>query len=301
MKVDQITKIESILFGEEFPIKLEREKPDLTYMPQGKASDVYKVELPKNKVTYAVKLFKPEQWQAREADIYEKYLAISKLGAPKLIFADKPKGVLVLSWINSDGNDINFDRLANWLTDKYLHFKTLFQGQAIDIQKNIGWMLLDPISKIGKSLNFSSIEAIQTAFRNKESIKDRLLVVYNLGLPTVLDHADLELQNIISSSSSIYIIDWANAVKSLGFVDFAQFKKLLRESDKLSFYGHYEQKFSKLLNIKPEEFAELVSLFAVIREIQLLAYYQDNNIDIEDQRVLSSAEILQEELSLLLR
>lgn len=300
IEVKQLAKIESILFSAQFPIRLKREQPVITYMPQGKASDVYKVELPKNEVTYAVKVFNPEQWQAREIDIYEKYLIASALGTPKLIFADKSDGILILSWINTNSKDIDFDQLKNWLTDKYLHFKTLFEGQKIDIQKNIDWMFLNPISKIGKSVEFSNIEAIHVAFKNRNSIKNRLLDAYKLSLPIVLDHADLELQNIISSDNSIYVIDWANAVKSLGFIDFAQFKKLLREADRLGLYERHEQKLSKLLNIKLGEFAQQVSLFSVIREIQLLAYYQDNNIDMEDPRFVSSVAILKDELRFLL-
>lgn len=301
MKADQQAKIEDALFGEQFPIRLEKERFIATFMPQGKASDVYKVELPRNKITYAVKIFNPEQWQAREIDIYEKYLTVSALGTPELVFANKPGGILVLSWINSDGSNLNFDQLVSWLTRKYSHFKTLFEGQTIDIKKNIGWVFLDPLAKISESVELSNIEAIQVVIKNQDLMKRRLLEAYALPLPIVLDHADLELQNIISSDNSIYVIDWANAIKSLGFIDFAQFKKLLREAEQMDLYETYEQSLSRLLGIESKDFARMVSLFAVIREIQLLAYYRESNVEIHDSRIVSSILVLQDELRLLLR
>lgn len=300
MKADQQAKIEDALFGEQFPIRLDKEKFTATFMPQGKSSDVFKVELPGNKITYAIKIFNPEQWQAREIDIYEKYLTVSALGTPELVFASKPKGILVLSWIKASVSNLEFNQLANWLTSKYSYFIALFEGQSIDIGKNIGWMLLDPISKVSQSVGFSSIEVVQAVIRNKDLIRDRLLEAYDLPLPIVLDHADLELQNIISSDNAIYVIDWANAVKSLGFIDFAQFKKLLREADQMDLYESYEQTFSRLLGMELRELAHMVSLFAVIREIQLLAYYQGSDVDMQDPRITSSVAVLQAELGLLL-
>jgi len=300
ISVDNLAKIESILFGKKFPIKLEKETLKLTYLLQGKTSEVYKVELAQNRTTYAIKVFNPEQWQVREIDIYKKFLICSPLNIPKLIFSNKSEGILVLSWIESSSRNVDFNQLSNWLTIKYLFFKNNLDGNSINIHKNISWMILDPISKISKLSEYSNIKIIHNIIKNKELICEKLLDTYMLKLPIVLDHADLEIPNILSTQDHIYIIDWANAIKSLGFIDFAQFKKLLRENNKIGLYKLYEKKFSKLLNLNIKEFTCIISLFAIIREVQLLSYYASNNIKVKDSRVTSSILILQEESRFLL-
>lgn len=296
MNSDQITKIESILYSKQFPINLEREQVFATYMPQGKASDVYKVELPKNRITYAVKLLDPNQWQLREIDLYLDYLPQNTLNTPELIYANKSEGILILNWIEPINTHLDFKEISNWLTKKYTYFKETLKDETIDFDNNLKWMILDPISKIREENKYLSADQLNTLINNIEDIKTKLSEVYALSLPIVVEHADLEAKNIINSSSGIYIIDWANAFKSFGFVDFAQFKKLLRQHNKFDTYKMYESNFSELVGLNIEEFSNITSLYAVIREIQLLAYFQERNKESQSESVQTSILILAEEL-----
>ncbi|PJB23879.1 hypothetical protein CO112_00295 [Candidatus Dojkabacteria bacterium CG_4_9_14_3_um_filter_150_Dojkabacteria_WS6_41_13] len=296
-------EIASLLFSNEFPIRFSQHDFLVEHRIEGKSANVYEVTLLADNIKFAVKVF-DGQWQKREIGVYHDYLGAKELLAPKLIFADKSERFLVLEWLDGYSSpkthsQLEFDALANWLIAKYSYFKNLNKGKLVNSIEKISWLIDNPVEVLKKSSSVVFQSELKELVRKADQIKENLIEIDRRKLPMVFDHNDLEIQNIMQNNKGVVrIIDWANLTKFYGFFDFAQFKKNLFLAKKENAYLDYQQRFIEITGIK--DFEQLVSLFAIIKEIQLLAYYlENNNMRIRDQEIAQSFNVINRELQIL--
>jgi len=242
----------------------------ITSLLGGKESSIYKVTDKKGK-SVVVKIPKTD-WQKREIRVFKEYLSKFTINTPEFLGDDNDE-ILIIEFLddyhNSKKLSLNeLELLKNWIVAKHKKSKALFKDIPTSLSKHIDWMIKNPISHI------TSCDELSGDVKEKlTKLGPRLVdMLETIDLPLVLDHCDLEVQNLLfnSENNKICVIDWANAIKSPGFFDIAQFKKLAKQYvlDKA------DDLISGLMKeVEYSEYSDLLEIFSLIREINLLSYY----------------------------
>lgn len=268
--------IKKIFRQDDFPLKIDLNSLVITKLEGGKASDVFKVS-DINGISLAVKIPKTD-WQRREIHVYRDYLSKTHIDAPRYIY-EHNNSVLFIEWIVNyktveKMSLSNLITLKDWIVNKYKESLSLFKNEKVDLSKHISWMIEEPVKRLIKNADID-LNVKKALVKNKPEL---IKIIENIGLPMVLDHSDLEIQNLLfnKDSSSLCVIDWANAIKSPGFFDIAQYRKLARE--------HTSTQANKLIHDLLEEVGldenkhiYLLNVFAYLKEIMLLDYYLIKN------------------------
>ncbi len=264
------------------PFNINPLNTSLSRQETSKTADTFKVSIPEQE--FIAKFF--HGWQKREVEIYQKYLSHNNLNTPAFIFGDE--NVLIIEfckgfWEPEYYSEHTKNLLFNWIVNKYKYFKDNLKSKTVKFDEHIVWMLQNPLKNLknyGEEINLESLfQKEKWILRKFESLKTK-------NFPTVLDHNDLENQNILFNGNDIRIIDWANAVNSIGVIDFAQFFKNfgqigIYESDLLS-------QLKTLFNVSHIE--ELLVLFQIVKEVMVLNFWVE--FDIGSNQVIQSVQNL---------
>lgn len=268
--------IKKILRQDDFPLKIGLNSLVITKLEGGKASDVFKVS-DINGISLAVKIPKTD-WQRREIHVYRDYLSKTHIDAPQYIF-EYNNSVLFIEWINNHKTAEtlslpNLITLKDWIVNKHKESLLLFKNEGVDLSKHISWMINEPINRLVKNDDLD-LGMKSSLIKNKSKL---IKLIENVRSPMVLDHCDLEIQNLLfnEDSSSLCVIDWANAIKSPGFFDIAQYRKLAQkhtstQADKL-IHDLFEE-----VGLNENKHIYLLNIFAYLKEIMLLDYYLVKN------------------------
>jgi Ser/Thr protein kinase RdoA (MazF antagonist) len=243
----------------------------------GKESSIYKVT-DQNDKCVVVKIPKTD-WQKREIRVFDEYLSKLNITTPKLLGEYKDE-VLIIEFLNgyTTLNEFSLNELTvlmNWIVTKHKKSKEIFVDETRSLSKHVDWMINDPIKRILSDISVS------TDIKSKLTrLKPKLVETLNtVDLPLVLDHCDLEAQNLLFNSKrdKVYVVDWANAIKSPGFFDISQFRKLVRQYFPSKAADLTTQLMEEVGYTKPKH-QDLLEVFMLTKEIDLLSYYlRDRN------------------------
>lgn len=289
--------IKKILRQDDFPLRIDLNSLVITGLEGGKASSVFKIS-DKKGVSLVVKIPKTD-WQRREIHVYRDYLSKTHIDAPRYIY-EHNNSILFIEWIVNyktveKMSLSNLITLKDWIVNKYKESLLLFKNEKVDLSKHISWMIEEPVKRLIKSDDVG-LNVKKALVKNKPKL---IKMIENVGLPVVLDHSDLEIQNLLfnKDSSSLYVIDWANSIRSTGFFDVAQYRKLAQEyaptdAERLT-HDLLEE-----LSLNQNKYKYLVNVFAYLKEIMLLDYYLIKNKNSFLKEIVYSKKVVSCSLSL---
>ena len=247
---------------------------DLIHQPLGKTTDTFLVLVRNDSQEHKFisKFFK--SWHKREVKIYNEYLTETDLNTPEFYYGDDD--VLIIEYLHEykviDESTRNIrNKLFDWQVRKYRYFLNKLKDKQVDFDEHMVWMLKNPMQNFKKHSDLYDLEA---TLKIEDKLISEFLSLKNSSLLCILDHNDLENQNILFNGKEIKIIDWANSVHSLGMFDIAQFFKIYNEIG--VFNKNYVQQFKVLTAI--DNIEELIMLFQLIKEIMLLNYWLETDI-----------------------
>ncbi len=260
----------------------------VTSLLGGKESSIYKVTNQNDKCV-VVKIPKTD-WQKREIHVFRDYLSKLDISTPRFL-GEYNNEVLIIEFLE-DCKTLNklslseLKLLREWIINKHSKSCKLFTNESRSLLKHAEWMVNHPIKQI---LSNKSIES-DVKGKLLELQPNLLKALDKIDLPMVLDHSDLEIQNLLfdTKKEDVCVLDWANAIKSPGFYDIAQFRKLARQyvsNDADSLVSELMKEVGLADN------NDLLETFALIKEINLLSYYlkergveKDNKSEIDYAR-----------------
>lgn len=264
------------------PFNLSDDNFELIHQPLGKTTDTFLVKLDGTK--FIAKFFK--SWHKREVKIYKDYLTEAALNTPEFYFGSDD--VLVIEYLEDyriiDIHTKNIRHLLfDWQVRKYKYFHNKLKDRVVEFDEHVNWMLKTPLSTIKLHADTFDFDSVI----NKENkLISEYLSLKNNRLPCILDHNDLENQNIMFNGSDLKIIDWANSVHSIGMFDIAQFFKVFGEVG--SFNKNYVNEFKALTRI--DNIEELILYFQLVKELILLNYWLET--DLKSSEIISSTNRL---------
>jgi len=296
------SKLIQIFDLKDFPIQIDiRRDVYIKKIPEGKASDVYRVQaFDRNGISHLLAIkFIYDSWKLREIKVYKEYLSNSPFKVPELIYSNEDKGLLVLEWLDDFQlrpllSQIHLETLREWIIKKHLFFKGKFKNIDFNYESHLPWMFRDPF---GRLENFHAKElfgVITQIAKFKKNIEKLLL---SLDYPVTLDHSDLEIQNLLyRDSKKLAVVDWTNAIKGYGLFDIAQFRKL--------YIQNFDKDIAKATTIKLLESVnlenkfEMVLIFSIVKEIMLLDYYLNvRKLPVKNEIVKDSIALLKSDLN----
>jgi len=265
-------KIKNALLNSGLLIETDSKNLKITPLLGGKESSVFKVT-GQNGKSVIVKLPKTD-WQKREIHVFKDYINKLDINSPKFL-GEQNNEVLILEFLdkcsNLDSLSLSeLELLLDWIATKHEQSRKLFKEEPRSMSKHIDWMIREPFSQIVGSKNMDA-----DIKKKLTEIQPKLITVLKeVDLPLVLDHSDLEIQNLLFNSKrdTVYVVDWANAIKSPGFFDITQFRKLAREYAPNKADSLMEELLNKL-NLNEVKHRSLLEYFSTIKEIGLLSYY----------------------------
>lgn len=291
---DYKNKIGSVINSDSFPHRFNNQVYQVEYRPEGKTAKVFRVYFSRLDESLAFKFFEPGQHQAREIGIFENYLGNGLADVPKVVHINHDRTLLVLKWI--DGfkpcqtyEEIDYMEVALWLKAKHDYSRKLFAKEIVDVNKQIQWMLHAPI----ELLKHSGVASSHSEIRDLLNISDALGSSYNTiaarGYPMILEHGDLEPQNILKDVGGNYkYIDWAAAFRSFGLSDIGQLKRGLTITGKVTEYSRISDIF---MSDYGQDFQKSINTFMCIKELLVLEYCIKNDLNGNSERFLESLKI----------
>jgi len=222
---------------------------------------------------YVIKIL-PNSWQKRELDIYNYFLPNATFKTSRLLDFSTEDGFIILDYITSEKqrNNESLNRseiraLSYWIEEK----KDFFAKKRFDAtphpEKYIEWMIHDKIDIINGVKDPQIILYSDRILNCRDQLCASLLYPKINSYMPVLEHNDLEQQNIFILKGNVCVIDWANALYLYGIFDIAQLLKYIILCDEI--YDKLDFLISLINSLPP---IEIIAGHLLIKEINVISF-----------------------------
>jgi serine/threonine protein kinase len=288
------------IFGSlDFPSEYRNAQFSMTWHPEGKTTKVFELKFADGRSPLAVKLFESGQKHNREIGIYKNYLQGSGLDTPNVIYSDESETCLILQWLEGYQQcdsyaEVDFEGLTNWIHKKYDYFSKLSPiSIKLDVRKQFEWMISDPFKTLESSYKQTQHSAVGNLLSITTKIKNSYLKIAGKNYPVILEHGDLEPQNILrDEAGNQKYIDWAAAFRSFGLADIAQLRRSMLLASRLGDFGKLSERLTQNFDT---HFLYEVVVFMLIKEALVITYCVENKtIGPESALYLESLKVIEQ-------
>lgn len=210
-----ISKISQIFLNDDF---ISQKDYDIRTLSSNRNSKIFLVSDSLGKRLIIKKFFDKHVYE-KELKSYLVYLKGFNYKMPKLIaYAENILvftygGIPISNGINLSNGCYYFYLVIDWVAKKYEFCKKHFYRYQYDQSSQCEWLVSQRLSRCNEyySMDLSLTNFIEHFWKINDVIGD----IY------ILEHGDLEIQNILCKKSSITIIDFGASFRSNGMNDFA--------------------------------------------------------------------------------